>query len=295
MSVIYSARERHPVRLVALKVLAPELALDERFRRRFAHEARIASSLEHPNIVPVHHFGESNGMLWIAMRLIRGADLFRLIRNKSRLSLPETLSIIRQVASALDHAHMHSLVHRDVKPTNILVEESEGTESALAYLADFGAATPADGAVDFDQRHYFIGTFGYAAPEQIATGEADGRSDLYSLACVFYECLMGSPVFPVDSRAALLHVQHAQRIPSMRSSHPVIDARLDSVLRIALAVERKDRYRDCSSFVSAAESVAKGHGERATEAVRAGTTSSTPGAPRNDAIFDGDTVGDELT
>ena len=185
---VYLAEAEATGERVALKVLDPELARDERFRRRLLTESRIAASLDHPNVVPILDFGETDAALYLAMRYVEGSDLRALLAAEGPLDAERALRLLDQVASALDEAHEHGLVHRDVKPANILVDH-EGH----AYLGDFGLAKHATSASSLTRDQAFVGTIAYVSPEQIRGDELDGRADVYSLGCVLYECLAGAP------------------------------------------------------------------------------------------------------
>ena len=215
MGVVYRARDLRLKRVVALKLMAPELAADERFRERFAREAELAMSIEHPNVVPIHDAGELDGRLYLVMRFVEGTDLRELLRAEGALDPPRALAIVAQVAHALDAAHAKGLVHRDVKPSNVLLDADEHV-----YLADFGLTRPfgdgAGGATDGRS----LGTPAYLAPEQIEGGEIDGRTDVYSLGCLLYECLTGAPPFAGSSRLAVAwaHLEEEPPQASERSS-----------------------------------------------------------------------------
>jgi hypothetical protein len=198
MGIVYRAYDLRLKRTVALKLVTPELALDERFRERFARETELAMSLEHPNVVPIHDAGDVAGRLYLAMRLVAGRDLRKLLRAEGALEPSRALAICRQVANALDAAHAKGLVHRDVKPSNILLDEAEHV-----YLADFGLTRHLEekGARAGEGRS--VGTPAYLAPEQIEGQQVDGRADVYSLGCVLYECLTGEAPFVHGSRLAV--------------------------------------------------------------------------------------------
>ncbi len=235
MSVVYRARDERLGRDVALKLLAPELTDDEQFRKRFLRESRIAASLNHPNIVPVYSAGEIGGMLYLAMRFVEGADLKALLRRESRLEPARALALLGQVASALDTAHGHGLVHRDVKPANILLE---GASLETAYLADFGL-TKAEAS--------------YVAPEQIRGQTLDGRADVYALGCVLYECLTGKPPFADASEVAVLYA-HLHDVPSPASElRPGLPPALDVSLARALAKQPEERHRSAGELVADAD------------------------------------------
>ena len=177
-----------------MKILAPELAANVGFRERFLRESRLAASIDHPNIVPVYDAGEVAGELYLAMRYVEGSDLRRLLTD-GRLPKERTVRIVSQVADALDAAHARGLVHRDVKPSNVLVGDGDH-----AYLADFGLTRRLGEAAMAVDPARSLGTADYVAPEQIRGDEVDGRADLYSLGCLLYECLTGEPPFRRASR-----------------------------------------------------------------------------------------------
>jgi serine/threonine-protein kinase len=232
---------------VALKLIAPELALDARFRERFARETELAMSLEHPNVVPIYDAGDVDGRLYLAMRLVE-SDLRRLLRADGALEPARALAICRQVASALDAAHAKGLVHRDVKPSNVLLDENEH-----AYLADFGLTRRLDEpeAAATDDRS--VGTPAYLAPEQIESKPVDGRTDVYSLGCLLFECLTGAPPFAGGSRLETAWAHLEEEPPSTRGLVPELPEAIDPVVRTALVKEPDDRYPTCTALISAAE------------------------------------------
>ena len=190
MGVVYRAHQLRLGRPVALKVLAPELANNEGFRERFEHESRLAAAIDHPNIIPLYEAGESDGVLYLSMRFVDGIDLKRLLALEGSLEPPRALAIVSQVAGALDAAHERGLVHRDVKPGNVLLASGTGTEASdHCYLVDFGLTKDTSAAVELTATGTFVGTIDYVAPEQIDGSPPDGRSDEYSLAAVLFECL----------------------------------------------------------------------------------------------------------
>ena len=237
---------------MAVKVLAPELARNDVFRLRFEHESRIAASIDHPHIVPVFEAGEAEGVLFIAMRYVRGRDLRALLDREGPLTVAQTARIAGQVASALDAAHDHDLVHRDVKPGNILI--AEGTDSdhpEHVYLTDFGLTKKSLSLTGFTTVGQFVGTLDYVAPEQIAGKPVDGRCDVYSLACVVHEALSGHPPFERDDDMALLWA-HLHDPPSPVGLGPQVAAVLDR----ALAKTPEERYDTCVAFVAALRAAA---------------------------------------
>jgi streptogramin lyase len=238
MGVVYRAHDLALDRDVALKLLAPHLADDVSFRERFLTESRIAASLEHPNVIPIHDAGEIDGQLYIAMRLVEGSDLKARL-NAGPLEPAEATRILDQIAGALDAAHERGLVHRDVKPSNMLVDER-----GHAYLADFGLSRRLGQAASALGAANSLGTIDYVAPEQIGDGTIDGRADVYALGCVLYECLTGDPPFRRGSDAATLYA-HLEDAP------PVLP-QLEHVLPRALAKDPADRYETCGDLVDAA-------------------------------------------
>jgi DNA-binding beta-propeller fold protein YncE/predicted Ser/Thr protein kinase len=235
MSVVYLADDPRLRRGVALKLIAPELAGDDGFRERFLAESKLAASLEHPNVVPIYEAGESDGELYIAMRHVEGGDLRRLL-DGGALAPERALAICGQIAAALDAAHARGLVHRDVKPSNVLLDADEHV-----YLADFGLTRRIADPGGADGRS--LGTPAYLAPEQIRGEPVDGRADQYALGCLLYECLTGEPPFRHESDAALLYA-HLEREPPARG-----DA-LDPVIAKALAKEPEERYPSCAALVA---------------------------------------------
>jgi ABC-type branched-subunit amino acid transport system substrate-binding protein/DNA-binding beta-propeller fold protein YncE/predicted Ser/Thr protein kinase len=240
MGVVYRATDLRLERPVALKLIAPELAADEDFRERFLRESRIAASLGHPHVLPVHAAGEEDGQLFLAMRYVEGEDLKTLLAREKKLDAERALRICRQVAEALDAAHRRGLVHRDVKPANVLLDE-EGE----AYLADFGLTKQAGGAST--KTGQIVGTLDYLAPEQIRGEEVDGRSDQYALACLLYECLAGKPPFRRQTEAQTLWA-HMHEDPQSLQAYPV----LDPVFGRGLAKDKAERFPTCVDLVDSA-------------------------------------------
>jgi ABC-type branched-subunit amino acid transport system substrate-binding protein/DNA-binding beta-propeller fold protein YncE len=241
MGVVYRATDLSLQRPVALKLIAPELAEDDRFRRRFLRESRLAASLDHPSVVPVFEAGEHEGTLYIAMRFVEGRDLTTLLRRDGTLGRERSLPLLAQIAGALDAAHRRGLVHRDVKPSNVLVDED-----GHAYLTDFGVSKQLAG--DTTDTGRMVGTLDYIAPEQIRGQRVDGRADQYALACVLYESLAGAPPFRRESEAETLWA-HMQDAPPKLAGQPA----LDPVLARGLAKDPDDRYGTCAALIEAAE------------------------------------------
>jgi YVTN family beta-propeller protein len=247
MGVVYRAYDLRLKRTVALKLVTPELALDERFRERFVRETELAMSLEHPNVVPIHDAGEVAGRLYLAMRLVSGTDLRQLLRADGALEPPRALAICRQVANALDAAHARALVHRDVKPSNVLLDESEHV-----YLADFGLTRRLEEQGGPSGVGRSVGTPAYLAPEQIEGKPVDCHADVYSLGCVLFECLTGTAPYSGDTRLALAWAHLEEDPPSASDANSDLPGAIDPVLRTAMAKEPDDRYPTCAALLDAA-------------------------------------------
>ncbi|MEU6934135.1 serine/threonine-protein kinase [Streptomyces sp. NPDC046385] len=268
MAVVYRAHDLNLERTVALKLLAPELARDDTFRRRFAHESRVAAAIDHPHIVPVFEAGETEGLLYIAMRYVPGQDLRALEDREGALDPVTTGRIAIQVASALDAAHAHDLVHRDVKPGNILV--AEGTDRdhpEHVYLTDFGLTKKSLSLTGFTTVGQFVGTLDYVAPEQISGKPVDGRCDVYSLGCVVFEMLTGVVPFRRDDDIAVLWAQQYDPPPPLSEVRDGLPEAADTVLAKALAKAPEERYGTCLEFVTELRAALE-RGTRAKEPAR---------------------------
>jgi tRNA A-37 threonylcarbamoyl transferase component Bud32/streptogramin lyase len=250
MSVVYRADDLRLKRKVALKLLAPELAEDEFFRERFLRESQLAASLDHPNVVPVYEAGEAEQMLYIAMRYVPGTNLKTRLRKEGRLEGDRALALVGQVGSALDAAHERGLVHRDVKPSNVLLTGRPGKEHC--YLADFGLSTSASDRSLAAERTQVVGTIDYVAPEQIRGAEVDGRVDVYSLACLLYECLTGDVPFRRASDVAVVYAHLEEPAPSANERVPALPTDLDAVIRRGMAKTPDERWPTCGALVEAA-------------------------------------------
>jgi serine/threonine protein kinase len=251
MAVVFKARDPRLDRPVAFKVLAPELARSPQFRERFLRESRLAASLDHPNIIPVYEAGEAAGLLFIAMRLVDGGDLNALLEGEGPLDPDETVIILSQVAAALDAAHAAGLVHRDVKPDNILIVPEVGAQHRPhAYLSDFGLTKRVTSLSGVTTHGEFVATMDYAAPEQIGSRPIDARTDVYGLGCVAYRCLTGAVPLVREDEAALLWAHLIERPPPM-STHRSELAPLDAVVARALEKNPDDRFETCGQFVDA--------------------------------------------
>jgi YVTN family beta-propeller protein len=251
MGAVYVAEHTRLQRKVALKVLSSELGADRRFRDRFIRESRLAASLEHPNIVPIYDAGDADGVLYIAMRLVEGTDLRGLIQMEGPLDPLRAVELLSQVAGALDAAHGQGLVHRDVKPGNVLMARGEG-DGERAYLADFGLTKRTSSDSGLTATGQFVGTLDYAAPEQFEGGILDGRTDVYSLGCVLYECLTGKVPYPRDRDAAVMFAHLMAPVPSASEIHPGLPPSLDQVVARAMAKRPDDRFPTCGELAAAA-------------------------------------------
>jgi Protein kinase domain len=245
MGVVYEATQLSLNRTVALKVLAPHLSNDAGFRERFRREAQVQAALEHPHIVTVYESGESDEGLFIATRLIRGTDLKELVEQG--LGPERALKILSQVASALDAAHGAGLVHRDVKPQNVLVDELD-----FAYLADFGLIKESR-EPGLTRTGEYLGSLDYVSPEQIRGEPVTPASDLYALAAVLYECLSGEVPFPRDTEAALLYAHLTEPPPRLTSRRAGLAPALDAVVERGLAKEPSARFASATELVAAAQ------------------------------------------
>ncbi len=252
MSDVYLAEQQFPRRKVALKLLAPNLAEDEAFRERFVRESDAAASLDHPNIIPIYGAGEVDGVLYIAMRYVEGSDLRRLLDEQGPLNPIRAASIVSQAASALDAAHAGGLVHRDVKPGNILLTGGEGSGPVEhVYVSDFGLIKRRATERDLTRSGQMMGSSGYMAPEQVLGKPVDGRADVYSLGCVLYECLTGVPPFSGEVEAAVLWAHVHEEPPRVTAERPQLPAGLDDVIARAMAKSPEDRYATCGDLAAA--------------------------------------------
>jgi eukaryotic-like serine/threonine-protein kinase len=251
MAVVYLARDERLDRLVALKVLAPALATDEGFRARFIRESRAAAAVDDPHVIPVFEAGDAGGMLYIAMRYVPGGDVGTIVRREGPLSPGRAAAVIAQVASALDAAHAAGLVHRDVKPANMLADVRPGRAEHV-YLADFGLTKKTLAAsAGLTGTAQFLGTLDYVAPEQIQGRPADGRTDQYGLACAAFELLTGAPPFRREDAAAVMYAHLSDPPPPVTSRRADLPPGLDLVLARALAKAPADRYPSCQAFADA--------------------------------------------
>jgi predicted Ser/Thr protein kinase len=245
MSFVFLAQERELNRQVAIKVLPLQLMTGGDFAERFEREGKIAASLDHPNIVPIFRVGSSSTFLWYTMKRIRGRSLEQLINERGGLPLPEVLNVVQQVGSALHYAHRQGVVHRDVKPANVMIEDS-----GWAVVCDFGIAR-AFGSVSLTQTGASIGTPRYMAPEQVEGQPVDGRSDQYSLAILTWEALTGKLPFDGDSVGELIRKHLLEPAPALAALRPDVPRHVSDAVQRAMSKKPAERFADVAAFVRA--------------------------------------------
>jgi serine/threonine protein kinase len=249
MGVVYLAEHQTLRRQAALKIIVPELAENPDFRERFLREARIAAGLTHPNIVTVYDAGDIDGMLYIAMQFVPGQDLSQILRDDQRLGPYRMLDIARQVGAALDAAHLAGLIHRDVKPANVLIDGRH------AYLTDFGLTKDRETDETLTRAGEVVGTTHYLAPEQVEGREVDGRADVYALGCLLFHCLTGELPFPRENDMAVLYAHLHDEPPRVSEKRPQLPEGLDAVIAKALDKSPERRFATCEELVLAARVV----------------------------------------
>ena len=250
MGVVYRAQHLNLQRRAAIKIISPDLAESEGFRERFTREARIAAALQHPNIVTVYDAGEVDGLLYLAMQYIEGEDLAAILRADGRLRPYRAIDVCRQVASALDAAHARGLIHRDVKPANVLIEGRN------AFLTDFGLTKQLEGThAQLTRAGDVVGTIHYVAPEQIEGRRVSARSDVYSLGCLLYHCLSGQVPFALETDVAVIYAHLSEEPPKLSELRPELPEGLDAVIAKALDKSPDRRFPSCGDMISAARAV----------------------------------------
>lgn len=256
MGVLYLALEPGLERRVALKLIAPEAAADEVFAKRFAEESRIAASIEHPNVVPIYAAGKEGEVPFIAMRYVAGADLAKRLAREGRLEPAAAVELIAQIGNGLDAIHAAGLIHRDVKPANVLLGDGEGV--GHAYITDFGVARNVSTESGLTQTGRFVGTLDYVAPEQISGDAVDARVDVYALGCLLFKLLTGEVPFPKDGDAARLfaHLNDPPPAPSLYVSE--VSMALDDVVIRAMSKSPDDRYPSAGDLGRAAQAALRG-------------------------------------
>ncbi len=301
MGIVYLAKDPRLDRPVALKVLTADRSGDPSARERFVAESRLAASIDHPSIVPIYGAGEERGQLWISMRFIDGLDLRSLILLRGSLEAGYAVGLLSQVADALDTAHARGLVHRDVKPSNILVEPARSAEVVIpspdhdvvdligkagdhAFLTDFGLTRRASEASTSTSADRFLGTVDYVAPEQIEGGAIDGLVDQYGLAATLYACLTGKPPFERDLELATLHAHVRQPPPKATDARPDLPATVDHVLAKGMSKDPAARFASVSKFMAAFGAALQGHGLETTGPIPVGSARQPGRAGRRLAI-----------
>jgi serine/threonine-protein kinase len=273
MGVVYRAEHINLRRRAAVKIIAPDLAESDGFRDRFTREARIAAALQHPNIVTVYDAGEVDGLLYLAMQYIEGSDLAAMLRAEGRLRPYRAVDVCRQVASALDAAHAMGLIHRDVKPANVLIE------GRTAFLTDFGLTKRIEGShAQLTQAGDVVGTVHYVAPEQIEGHPVSARTDVYSLGCLLYHCLSGQVPFSRDSDVAVIYAHLSEDPPKLTRVRPELPEALDAVIAKALDKSPDRRFPTCGDLISAARAVVDMSGPLDTSPPRRESTPNEIGA-----------------
>jgi DNA-binding beta-propeller fold protein YncE len=256
MGRVYRATQIALNRRVALKVIAPALAGEPDFRTRFERESHLSASIEHPNVIPVYEAGEAEGRLFIAMRWVEGTDLRSVIVGEGRVDPERAVAIVEQVAAALDAAHRNGLVHRDVKPANVMLTTTHGQEHV--YLTDFGLTKKASSNTALTRTGFFVGTPDYMAPEQIMGERADARSDVYALGCLLFHALTGRPPYDRGHEVAKMYAQVHDPPPSVVEAVPGTPAGLDAVITRALAKAPDERFPSAGDLGRAARAALSG-------------------------------------
>jgi serine/threonine protein kinase len=250
MGRVYRATQMGLNRHVALKLIMPELATEPDFRARFERESRLTASIEHPNVIPVYEAGDAEGQLFIAMRWVEGTDMRSVILTEGRLDADRAIGIVEQVAAALDAAHSGGLVHRDVKPANVMLTTAHGQEHV--YLTDFGLTKRAGSGTALTRTGAFVGTPDYMPPEQIKGERSDARTDVYALGCLLFHALTGRTPYDRDTEVAKMYAQLHDEPPSAAEAVPGTPMALDAVIARALAKDADDRYLSAGDLGRAA-------------------------------------------
>ncbi|MFZ1174865.1 MAG: protein kinase, partial [Mycobacterium sp.] len=272
MGEVYEAEHTVKGWTVALKLMSESVSSDPVFRERMKREARITGRVQEPHVVPIHDYGEIDGLMFLEMRLIEGTDLDTLLKRFGPLTPPRAVAILTQIASALDAAHAAGVLHRDVKPPNILV-----TGDDFAYLVDFGIAS-ATTDEKLTQLGIAVGTWKYMAPERFSIGEVGYRADIYSLACVLYECLTGSPPYPSNSAGVLVSAHMLDPIPQPSTKRSGIPRAFDRVIARGMAKKPQDRYASAGDLARAAhEGLTNPDQNQAAHILRRSEESTLPG------------------
>ena len=263
MGVVYRAEHLRLHRKVALKLLSPDLAADAEFRQRFESESRMAAAIDHPNIIPLYDAGMVDGLLFLSMRFVDGLDLKALLERDGALDFERAVSIVAQIGAALDAAHLRGLVHRDVKPANVLVAAEAGTGAPdHCYLTDFGLSRDTSARSRLTKPGEFVGTLDYAAPEQIRGDAHGGAADQYALGCLLYECLTGHPPFERDTELDVIRAHINDDPPAVSALRPDIPRGVDAIVARAMSKDPEQRFPSCAAVVSATRTSAIGRRRR---------------------------------
>ncbi|HEY6577542.1 MAG TPA: serine/threonine-protein kinase, partial [Mycobacterium sp.] len=246
MGEVYEAEDTVKDRIVALKLLPESASHDPVFRKRLQREAHSAGRLQEPHVVPIHDYGEIDGVLYVDMRMINGSDLRKILKNFGPMTPARAVAIVRQIASALDAAHEGGVMHRDVKPENILINRDD-----FAYLVDFGIANAASDE-KLTELGTAVGTYAYMAPERFTSGVVTYRADIYALACVLHECLTGSQPYGGDSVSVVITAHLMQPIPRPSAERPGVPAAFDQVIARGMAKKADERYASAGDLAMAA-------------------------------------------
>jgi serine/threonine-protein kinase len=274
MGVVYAATDLRLKRIVALKVIAPALAAEPNFQQRFERECELAAQVNHPGVIPVYSAGEEDGSAYVTMRYVEGTDLAEMIRSDGRLSPRLVATIAPQLGDALEAAHAQGLVHRDVKPANVLIREDRGRHEA--FLTDFGLTRELASDTRLTATGSLIGTVDYMAPEQLADAPLDQRTDVYALGCVLYEALSGSVPFPTEGAPAKLYAHTNAERPSLLEQVPDLPPALDRVIRKAMARAPEDRFQSAADLGAAAAAAIEGGGEGGPATAAVGSAEAAP-------------------
>ncbi|CAM3540145.1 protein kinase [Kibdelosporangium persicum] len=252
MGEVHRAYDTRHDRVVALKLLTDHAANDEEFRKRFKREAHAAARLREPHVIPIHAYGEIDGRLYLDMRLVEGEDLRRTLTARGPLSPSAAVDIVSQVAGALDAAHAEGLVHRDVKPSNVILQGD------FAYLVDFGIARPLTSNTDITGTGEAVGTVAYMAPERFGRGPTDHRVDIYALACLLFQCLTGEKPYTSENALAVIFAHANEDPPKPSERRPGVPVGLDQVVATGMAKTPADRFATAGELAAAARQALKG-------------------------------------
>src|SRR4051794_23007166 len=264
MGVVYRVHDPVLDQDRAMKVIAPALSADPRFRDRFRRESRLAAQVEHPNAIPIYRAGEEGGRLFLVMRLVEGANLRDAVHADGRFEPDRAARTVAAVAGALDSAHARGLVHRDVKPANVLLEPAG--EGERVFLTDFGISRSESGGTVTDSGEE-MGSIDYAAPEQLEGGDVDRRADVYALGCVAYFTLTGEPPFPRVSDVAKMYAHVRAQRPRASAVVPALPAAADEAIAEALAVDPERRPASAGEFADRLERALAGFHEATTDRI----------------------------